>query len=126
METVPQVRRGIVALAHGAGFREVMQADVADLLQSHGADLSNQELVALEHEQVAGEEGKESSPASRQLTARHLVKFLVHFDAGLQVISDNDPNLERSLKVCWGINNVISCYPDLKEKRGIIPTQRGY
>lgn len=119
METVPQMRGDIVALAHGAGFREVMQADVADLLQSHGADLSNQELVALEQERAAGEEGEESSPASCQLTARHLVKVLVHFDAGLQVISDNDHNLERSLKVCWGINNVISGYPDLlKEKRG--------
>ncbi|KAJ8784462.1 hypothetical protein J1605_008225 [Eschrichtius robustus] len=54
-----------------------------------------------------------------QLTARHLAKALAHFDAGLQIVRDDDPNLERSLRVCRGVNNVISCYRELfKEKRG--------
>eukprot|EP00069_Balaena_mysticetus_P011738 bmy_21426T0 len=113
------IRRDVVALAHGLGFGEVAEADVAELLQSQGADLSNEELVGLEQERAAGEEGEDSWTASRQLTARHLAKALAHFDAGLQIVRDDDPNLERSLRVCRGVNNVISCYRELfKEKRG--------
>lgn len=48
VETAPQIPRDIAALAPCASFREVTEADVADLLQSCGADLSNQELIALE------------------------------------------------------------------------------
>nr|XP_058901570.1 tigger transposable element-derived protein 1-like [Kogia breviceps] len=103
----------------GLGFGEVAEAGVAELLQSQSADLSNEELVGLEQERADGEEGEDSSTASRQLTARHLAKALAHFDAGLQVVRDNDPNLERSLRVCRGVGNVISCYRELfKEKRG--------
>lgn len=57
-------------VAHGAGFREVTRADVADLLQNHRADLSNQELMALEQEQVAGEEDEESCPAPPHASSR--------------------------------------------------------
>ncbi|XP_059762010.1 tigger transposable element-derived protein 1-like isoform X3 [Balaenoptera ricei] len=118
-EALPQIQRDVVALAHGLGFGEVAEADVAELLQSQGADLSNEELVGLEQERAAGEEGEDSWTASRQLTARHLAKALAHFDAGLQIVRDDDPNLERSLRVCRGVNNVISCYRELfKEKRG--------
>ncbi|XP_049558737.1 tigger transposable element-derived protein 1-like [Orcinus orca] len=118
-EALPQIRRDVVALAHGLGFGEVAEADVAELLPSQGADLSNEELVGLEQELAAGEEGEDSSTASRQLTARYLAKALAHFDAGLQIVRDNDPNLERSLRVCRGVNNVISYYRELfKEKRG--------
>lgn len=94
------------------------EAYIADLLQSCGVDLSYQELMVLEQEWAAEEEGEDSSPAPHQLTTRLLVKALAYFDAGLQVVSDNDPNLEHSLKVCPGINNVMSCYWELlKEKR---------
>jgi len=44
---------------------------------------------------------------------------LAHCDAGLQIISDGDPNLERSLRVCRAIDNIVSCYREVfKEKRG--------
>ncbi|XP_004386991.1 tigger transposable element-derived protein 1-like [Trichechus manatus latirostris] len=117
-DTLLHIRRDIVALAKSAGFLEVAEADIVELLQCRSADLSNEELMGLEQERAAGEEGEDSPPAPRQLTARHLAKALAHFDAGLQIVSDNDPNLERSLKVCRGVNNMISCYRELfKEKK---------
>ncbi|XP_057575700.1 tigger transposable element-derived protein 1-like [Hippopotamus amphibius kiboko] len=119
VESLPQIRREVVSLAHRLGFREVAEVDVVELLQSQGADLSNEELVGLEQQRAAGAEGEDSSTVYRQLTARHLAEALAHFDAGLQIVRDNDPNLERSLRVCRGVNSVISCYRELfKEKRG--------
>lgn len=88
-------------------------------VQNRRADLANEELMALEQERATGEEGEDGSPAARQLTARYLSKALAHFDAGPKIVSDNDPNLERSLRVCRGVSNVVSCCRDLlREKRG--------
>ncbi|XP_039735413.1 tigger transposable element-derived protein 1-like [Pteropus medius] len=108
VETLSQIRRDIVELARGAGFTEVAEADGVALLQSCGSDLANEELMALALEQEWGRRG-----------GGHLSKALAHFDAGLQIVSDNDPNLERSLRVCQGINNIVNCYRELlREKRG--------
>nr|XP_031531970.1 tigger transposable element-derived protein 1-like isoform X2 [Vicugna pacos] len=48
VETLSQIRWDVAALAHCVGFSEVVEADVVELLQSQGADLSNEELVGLE------------------------------------------------------------------------------
>nr|XP_031313335.1 tigger transposable element-derived protein 1-like [Camelus dromedarius] len=60
VETLSQIRRHVMALAHRVGFSEAVEADVVELLQSQGADLSNEELVGLEQERAAGEEGEDS------------------------------------------------------------------
>ncbi|XP_031819975.1 tigger transposable element-derived protein 1 isoform X3 [Sarcophilus harrisii] len=119
-EAIAQIEQDIVNLAHELGFRDVVEADVVQLLQSHGADLSNEELMQLEQERAAGEESEDAPPAPRQLTAKRLAKALSHFDAGLQILTDNDPNLERSLRVSRGVHNLISCYRDmyLEKKEG--------
>ncbi|XP_036599095.1 tigger transposable element-derived protein 1-like [Trichosurus vulpecula] len=119
-EAVRQIEQEIVSLAHKLGFGDIVEADVAQLLQSRGADLSNEELMQLEQERAAGEESEDAPPAPRQLTVKHLAKALSHFDAGLQILTDNDPNLERSLKVSRGVHGFLSCYRDmyLEKKQG--------
>ncbi|XP_037371544.1 tigger transposable element-derived protein 1-like [Talpa occidentalis] len=117
-ETLPQIRRDVLALAHAMGFGGMVEADVLELLQGHGADLLSQEAVGLQQELAAEEDGEDGTPTPRQLTARRLAQALAHLDAGLQVIRDHDPNLERSLRVCRGINSLICCYRELfKEKK---------
>lgn len=87
---------------------------MVELLQSPSTDLSSKELMGLEQEHTAGEEGEDISPVFRRLMARHLAVVLACLDAGLQIISDSDPNLEYSLRVY-----ITSCYRELfKEKRG--------
>lgn len=83
METLPQIWQDILSLAHAAGFREVAEADVVEVLQSPGADQSNEERMGLEQEREAGVEGEDRSPVLPQLTARLLAKALAHVDAGL-------------------------------------------
>ncbi|XP_062946027.1 uncharacterized protein LOC134372464 [Cynocephalus volans] len=91
VETLPQIRRDSVALAHSAGFAEVAEAGVAELLQCWGADLSNEELMGLEQEWAAGRWGG--------------------------IVRDNDPNPERSLKVCRSIKDISSYRELFKEKK---------
>ncbi|XP_042221465.1 tigger transposable element-derived protein 1-like [Homarus americanus] len=51
-ETMPNIQRNIVELAkHMVGFEEVDEENVQELLNSHGEDLTNEELIHLEQEQ---------------------------------------------------------------------------
>ena len=95
------------------------EADVVELWQSPGPDLSSEAPMGLGQEHAAGEECEGGSPVLRQFRARPLAMALAHCDAGLQTISGKDPNPEHSLRVCRGMNNMVSCYRELlKEKRG--------
>lgn len=118
-EGIEKVQQDIVTLANGAGFENIVQGDVVEWLDSHNEDLSNEDLRMLEQERVAGEEEENSvaPPAPRQLTTVHMAKAFALLEEGLQILAENDPNRERSLKVSIGVNDTISCYRELyKEK----------
>ncbi|XP_036599100.1 tigger transposable element-derived protein 1-like [Trichosurus vulpecula] len=113
-EALPQIHQNMVTLAGHGSFEGVVEEDVVHLLQSHEEDLSGEGLGT-----PSPGAGQDNALATLpELTTKHLAEALSHFDRGLQILSDNDPNRERSLKVCRGVNSVISCYRELyKEKK---------
>ncbi|XP_043837136.1 CENPB DNA-binding domain-containing protein 1 [Dromiciops gliroides] len=119
IETITQIQQDIVALANDIGFGELVEADVGQLLQSHDEDLSNEELMQLEQERAAEEkeENEDASPILRQLTTKELSEAFSHFEAGMQILANNDPNSERKFKVSRGVNNTISCYRELYNEK---------
>ncbi|XP_020844762.1 tigger transposable element-derived protein 1 [Phascolarctos cinereus] len=118
-ETITQIQQDIVALANDLGFGELLEADVGQLLQSHDEDLSNEELMQLEQERAAEEkeENEDTPPFLRQLTTKELSEAFFHFEEGMQILANNDPNNERKFKVSRGISDVISCYRDLYNEK---------
>lgn len=53
------------------GFEDLVEEDVIELLQLHKEDLSNKELMQLEQQQDAVEEGsEEASPTLHDLTTK--------------------------------------------------------
>lgn len=40
----------IVSLAHGAGFQEIEERDIVDLLQSHHEELTKEELMIMKQD----------------------------------------------------------------------------
>uniref|UniRef100_H9H7U0 Tigger transposable element-derived protein 1-like n=1 Tax=Monodelphis domestica TaxID=13616 RepID=H9H7U0_MONDO len=98
--------QGLVQLASEVGLE-----DGAHLLHSHRGE---EELLAMPAPGMGREEPPATSP---ELTTKHLAEALSHFDRGLQILTDNDPDRERSLQACCGLNSVISCYRELYKER---------
>ncbi|XP_029649971.1 tigger transposable element-derived protein 1-like [Octopus sinensis] len=119
VESLHQVQQDIVTLANSAGFEEVKENDVIELLESHGESLSNEELLLLEQDRAAEEEEEDLEAASTQLQLNvdHLATGLALIQEGLQIFADNDPNRERNIKVIRGVHNELRSYIELyKEK----------
>ncbi|XP_051830692.1 tigger transposable element-derived protein 1-like [Antechinus flavipes] len=119
IENITQIQQDILALASDIGFAELVEADVDQLLQSHAEDLSNEELMQLEQERAVEEkeENEDVPPILRQLTTKELSEAFFHFEAGMQILANNDPNNERKFTVSRGISDTISCYRELYNEK---------
>ncbi|XP_051889940.1 tigger transposable element-derived protein 1-like [Pristis pectinata] len=117
-EPAEKVIRDIVALANEAGFEDIVEEDVIQLLDSHDEDLSNEDLMLLERERASEEVDVTETPATPlQLTTNHLSVALSHIDQVVDILSANDPSRERSLKVGQLLHDAMGCYREMyKEK----------
>ncbi|XP_047566723.1 tigger transposable element-derived protein 1-like [Lutra lutra] len=142
-DTVPQLRRSIVALASHVGLGDAAEADVANLLQAHGeppphglpqdaedgGDICGSGLPWQEGKgSVSGKQepdftgavvgvGTEDADVGA-LSPEHLGQALSHFAAGLRVLLENDPNRERSLRVSRDVHCALAHLRELhREKR---------
>ncbi|XP_051868769.1 tigger transposable element-derived protein 1-like [Pristis pectinata] len=117
-EPAEKVTRDIVALANEAGFEEIVEGDVIHLLDSHKEDLSDDDLMLLEQERASEEvDIIETPPTPLQLMTNHLSDALSYIDQVVHILSANDPNRERSLKVGRLLQDAMSCYREMyKEK----------
>lgn len=117
-DNITQLQKNIMTLAKTLAFEELLEADVDQLLQSHEDALSNEELMQLEQEPAGEEESEDTQPALRQLTTGELSAALLHFEAGLQILTSSSPDDEWKLKVSKAISGAINCYRELyNEKR---------
>ncbi|MPC80986.1 hypothetical protein E2C01_075586 [Portunus trituberculatus] len=95
----------IVNLCHRAGFYEVDDDDVQDLLQSHGESLSNDELIELDKaSQEADKEGDEEEPVIG-LDIKTRRECLGGIEKALETLKERDPNPTRSSKVAHDVEN---------------------
>lgn len=137
----PQLRRSIAALASHVGLGDVAVADVARLLQTHvepprcgtpqdaedahasgsgmpgeaGKDLASESLEVDLTEAVGGAGTEEAGVGV--LSPEHLAQALAHFTAGLRVLTESDPNRERSLRVSRGVHCALAPLRDLQRER---------
>ncbi|XP_059762013.1 tigger transposable element-derived protein 1-like isoform X2 [Balaenoptera ricei] len=138
---VPQLRHSILTLASHAGLGDVAEADVAHLLQARGEPSPRSTPREVEVGDVSGsglpcEAGKglaSRSPESDLMEAmvgveteeasvgalrpEHLAQALSHFAAGLRVLTENDPNRERSLRVSRGVHCALTHLRELQRER---------
>ncbi|XP_042222798.1 tigger transposable element-derived protein 1-like [Homarus americanus] len=107
-----------LTLANNVGFEEVIENDVAEFLESHREDLTNEDLMVLEQERAVGqEEDIESPPTPLQLTTKDMSEGFALIQEGLQIFADNGPNRERSIKIARAVNNALSFYTELYNEK---------
>ena len=95
---VPDIFQQIVGLAREVGFDEVDDEDVSQLLESHGDDLTNEDLIQLEQQQTLGreQEGELPTPPTKQLTRKAMSEAFVSFKKAITTFDNIDPNTEIS------------------------------
>ncbi|KAK4326641.1 hypothetical protein Pmani_002851 [Petrolisthes manimaculis] len=95
--TVSKSNRECLAKAIEAGFDDLEENDIDELLDSHTVELTNEELLENEKEQEAKLQSTSETPESRkELTLKDLREAMSSIRAGLDILEAKDPNVNRS------------------------------
>ncbi|XP_018600856.2 tigger transposable element-derived protein 1-like [Scleropages formosus] len=120
------VRKEIVLLAMKAGFEDVDDENVSELLASHNEILSNEELLQLDEERLKeersddggdGNDDDDDDDEPKVWDVKSLRMLFQHHDAMLQVIDEYETDMERGFKVKMMLMQSIEPYKNLYEER---------
>ncbi|KAK4317576.1 hypothetical protein Pmani_011357 [Petrolisthes manimaculis] len=106
-------------LAQQAGFEEVDENYVTELLESHNYELTNEDLMELEqaraHEEDDDDDQEESVPPKpKQLTLKGVRRILDLIGQATAAMTEEDPNQDRVETITENISKNISCYKEIK------------
>ncbi|KAK4320249.1 hypothetical protein Pmani_008860 [Petrolisthes manimaculis] len=104
-------------LARQAGFEEVDENYVTELLESHNDELANKDLMELEQARAHEEnDDQEESvpPKPKQLTLKDVRRILDLLGQATAVMTEEDPNQDRVETITENISKNISCYKEIK------------
>ncbi|XP_048867189.1 tigger transposable element-derived protein 1-like isoform X1 [Brienomyrus brachyistius] len=114
-EEVTDAKAKILALAMEVGFKEVDGADVEGFLQSHGEELTADELIQLDRHRLTEEEEEEE--ARYTLNTDQLRIVMDHGDKMTNIISKYDHDMMRSIAFKNAINSALAPFKELYERR---------
>ena len=99
-------------MAHHAGLVEGEVEDVGELLESHGEELSNDDLMQMEQQRAAEQEDKENDDAlpPRSLSTKDLSEAFEHLDKAMAIFTEKDPQRERSSLDHRIVTSGYNCY----------------
>ncbi|XP_064090914.1 tigger transposable element-derived protein 1-like isoform X2 [Macrobrachium nipponense] len=116
-ESLDAVRRNIVQYSERLNLG-VEAEDVNELLESHGEELSAEDLIELEKQMIREEEEEAPAPKPpRALNAKILLQGLALIEEGLFMIGEQDPNVERFTKYEREIQDAITFYKETVKKK---------
>ncbi|KAK4320205.1 hypothetical protein Pmani_008924 [Petrolisthes manimaculis] len=106
------IRKNIVRLFHLAGFKEVDEDDVQELLQSHSEPLSNEDLMQLDqHRALQGDNDDDDDNApQRGLDIKTLREIYTTIDETLDKVKERDPNPARSAAFAHSVEEALKVY----------------
>ncbi|XP_068246736.1 tigger transposable element-derived protein 1-like [Palaemon carinicauda] len=102
---------------------DLQEEDFEELLESHGEEMSNQDLMELEAQQRVEEEEEEETPVPmKKFETKLLAEGFSLIDKAIALFEQQDPNIERCTKVANQLNDAIQCYRiiyDEKKKKTV-------
>jgi hypothetical protein len=100
---------------------EVDANDVEELTESHGNELSNENLIDLEAAKVAEATQTEASQEPEEEPRRFITKEMPlafrEIASAMARFEKMDPNTTRFLKVQRGVDDVLTCYREIYEEK---------
>lgn len=117
------INTSIVNLAKEAGFVEVDEDNVEEILASHDQELTEEELMQLQEERIRMETDCHSEQPEneviQELNLKHLHEIFTRIDNAAMLAQKYDFNFERARKFRAGLKEVLSAYKQLyDEMRG--------
>ncbi|XP_062926341.1 tigger transposable element-derived protein 1-like [Mobula hypostoma] len=104
----------IVSLAKEAGFVEVDEGDVEEVLASHDQELTDEELMQLQEERITIETERSSKNEVVQgLNVKQLREIFAAIDSAAMIAEKYDFNFERARRFRAGLQDVLSAYKKL-------------
>ncbi|XP_067945123.1 tigger transposable element-derived protein 1-like [Watersipora subatra] len=89
---------------------DLQEKNFEDFLESHGEELSNQDLMKLEAQQRVEEVEEETPVPMKNIEIKILAEQFSLIDKAIALFELQDPNIERCTKVANQLNNTIQCY----------------
>ncbi|XP_050699783.1 tigger transposable element-derived protein 1-like [Eriocheir sinensis] len=118
-----------LAKAREAGFEEIEEKDIVELLESHSVDLTNEELLEREKlhtaelEAVRSRSTPETPEPERVLTKKDLQEALSSIREALDILEAKDPNINRSATVSRKVMAELNCYQIMLDQKKKLTTQ---
>lgn len=110
-----EVRKDIARLSHLAGFKEVNEDDIQELLDSHDEPLSNEDLMQLEQERAKTEDddANQEEETVRGLDVKTLQEVFSSIEHAMELLKECDPNPARSDTAVHGVQQALKVYRDM-------------
>ena len=117
-ESVKDVTKKIVALSNTLNLG-MEEADVNEVLDSHGEELSPEDLIELENS-IIESEANIPTPEPRRFSVKQLSEAFTKLEDVMSMFESMDPNVERYLKVSRSMNDAVRCYKEIwNEKKKV-------
>ncbi|XP_064103302.1 tigger transposable element-derived protein 1-like [Macrobrachium nipponense] len=128
-ENIYKASKECLVKAKEAGFDELEEKDIEELLESHREELTNEELLEMEKLQNAELEAAASRPTAptpepeRMLTKSDLEEALSSIRGALDILEAKDPNINRSATIARKVMSELNCYTVMLEPKKKKTTQ---
>ncbi|KYO46714.1 hypothetical protein Y1Q_0018457 [Alligator mississippiensis] len=118
-EFISDARHEIAEMAKSGGFGQVDKENMAELLDSHREELSNEDHLELDRERHEEEEPMEENerPSPRVLMMKGMADVFKLLDGYLAFFDENDSNRERSAKVARLMKEANACFTELYREK---------
>jgi hypothetical protein len=118
-DRVNEVIEEIATVGQELGL-EADSENIRELLESHSKDLTDDDLLAIDHEHAYEEDEKETEEketAPKEISSKKLAELLTAIEKTKEIIREVDPNEERSMNVCRGLDRQVNCYRTIMQER---------
>lgn len=110
-EEISATRQAVVTIGNQLQL-DISENDIIELLDSHGQELSNEDLMELEQQMAAFSEENQDleTPTLKKFSTKRLSDAFHLVEAGMAKLEEQDPDTERFTKVYRTVTDGLRCY----------------
>nr|XP_006132847.1 tigger transposable element-derived protein 1-like isoform X1 [Pelodiscus sinensis]XP_006132848.1 tigger transposable element-derived protein 1-like isoform X2 [Pelodiscus sinensis]XP_006132849.1 tigger transposable element-derived protein 1-like isoform X3 [Pelodiscus sinensis] len=109
-EEIAETRQAVVAIGNELQL-DITENDIIELLDSHGKELTNEDLMELEQQIESREENQDlETPQLKKFSTKELADAFQLIEAGMAKLEEQDPETERFEKVDRTVTEGLRCY----------------